>query len=122
MPHGDDITGSDSLEAGNAVTVYAFNRVETPRSQTPADAVKQATSMQIWGRTPQGGNTPTVQAYRDSKRPLRGRGIQFDSSVPPTPGTGTPFEARWRLGSPGVFSPASGFAGIRITRILNLQP
>lgn len=122
MPHGDDISGSDSLEVGNAVTVYEFNRVETPRSQTPADAAKQAASMQIWGRTPQGGNTPTVQAYRDAKRPLLGRGIKFDSRVPPTPGTGTPFEARWRLGSPGVFSPVSGFAAISITRFLNLQP
>jgi hypothetical protein len=122
MPQGDEIAGGGSPETVDAAAIYEFNRGETPRTQTPVDAAKQSASMEIWGRSPQGGNVPTVQAYREAMRPLQGRGVKFDSNVPPTPGTGTPFEARWRLGSPGVFSPASGFAAISITRFLNLQP
>ena len=72
-----------------------FNRRETPNTQTPALALKQVASREIWGRTPKnGGLGPTVQAYAG----LLGnqRGIEFSTEIAPHP-NGSPFEVRWYL-------------------------
>jgi hypothetical protein len=124
MSQGDKESGGSSPGTNHAPSVYEFNRCETP-TQTPADALAQQTAMEIWGRIPYGGSVPTVQAYRENHRPLAingPRGILFNSVPRPTPGTGTPFEARWRLGSPGVSARLGGFAAISLSRFLNLQP
>lgn len=83
--------------------------------------------MEIWGRTPFQGNglCPMVKAYREALIPLANwgpRGVLFDTATRPTPGTGSPLEARWLLGTPGVFTRQSNFAAISITRFRNLQP
>jgi len=44
---------------------------------------------------------PCVKAYR-GKLPSGRRGIEFTTPVAPTGGTGTPYEARWYLHTPGV--------------------
>lgn len=128
MPQGDDAMGKETPESNSVVfstaATFEFNRREASK-QTRADALKQAASMEIWGKTPFGGNTPTVQAYRETQLPLANwgpRGVMFDSAVPPTPGTGSPFEARWRLGTLGVSARPGGFAAISVTRFVNLQP
>jgi len=79
-----------------------FFRPETD-TQTPAVALLQVLSGEVWGRTPQYGFEPTVQAYAGK---LNGRrGIEFVTGVAPHP-TGSPFEARWYLTqTPGVELP-----------------
>lgn len=78
-----------------------FNRRETPGGQTPAVALKQAASGEIWGRTPKnGGLGPTVQAYPGLL--VNRRGIEFTTDIEPHP-NGSPFEVRWYLRlTPGV--------------------
>lgn len=98
-----------------------YNRRETP-TQTRADAQKQVTSMEVWGAPARGSNLPSVKAYRTAMVPPHPRGIEFCWPVNPTPGTGTPFEARWYLGSPGVVSrQGSTFAAIAVSYIKNTQ-
>jgi hypothetical protein len=76
-----------------------FSRWEST-TQTPAIAVLQVLSGEIWGRTPNGGNYPTVQAYPWK---LNGRrGIEFTTQIQPH-SMSAPHEARWYLGlTPGV--------------------
>lgn len=64
---------------------------------------------------------PSVKAYRNALPPRRG--IEFCSNVSPTPGKGTPYEARWYLGSAGVMArqSTSTFAAIPIYYIKNTQ-
>ena len=50
----------------------------------PADAVRQAASGEIWGRTPFGSAWPQAQAYRGSLPPGT-RGIEFMTAVPDVP-------------------------------------
>ncbi len=104
-----------------------FHRLETP-SQTVADAMAQQSSNEIWGKaaahTSQ-SNLPCVKAYRNNL-PQGRRGIEFDTQVHPTPGSGTPIEARWYLGTPGV-QPRTDAAGILyamipVSRFVNGQP
>jgi hypothetical protein len=126
MPQGEHATGGGSPESRNVVlpALHEFNRVESP-TQTSADAVRQQNSMEIWGLPAQGSIFPCVQAWREAKRPLSRfgpRGIMFDTSVAPTRGTGTPFEARWYDGTPGVIRKHGSFVAIAITTFLNLQP
>jgi hypothetical protein len=99
-----------------------FHRRESP-TQTRADAAKQVTSMEVWGRAARGSPTPSVKAYRNALPPAPARGIEFCSGVSPTPGTGTPYEARWRMGSPGMVVPPGGiaFAAIPVSYIKNTQ-
>jgi hypothetical protein len=69
-------------------------------TQTPAIAVLQVRSGEIWGRAPKNGLCPTVQAYPWR---LNGhRGIEFTTQIPPH-SMSAPHEARWYLGfTPGV--------------------
>ena len=77
-----------------------YHRQESP-TQTPAIAVIQVTSGEIWGDVPRGGRWPTVQAY-PLPLPADCRGVQFTSDIQPYP-YGAPHEARWYLGiTPGV--------------------
>jgi len=81
------------------VSIGPFHRRETP-TQTKEDAVLQTQSGEIWGKTPRGGNLPTVQAYAGNLP--GGRGIEFHTEIEPNP-SGSPYEARWYLGlTPGV--------------------
>lgn len=78
--------------------VGPFHRLES-LTQTPAVAVLQVASGEIWGKTPRNGFVPTVQAYAG---PLPGprRGIEFTTDIVPL---ASPFEAWWYLGiTPGV--------------------
>lgn len=99
-----------------------FNRRES-ETQTKETALKQVRSGEIWGRTPQYGIEPTVQAYAGL---LRGndRGIEFTTEIAPHP-NGSPFEARWYLTrTPGVLrreKAGEEFACI-LAAITNKQP
>jgi hypothetical protein len=89
-----------TVEAGNVMAIFGiFFRLESP-TQTPAIAVLQALSGEIWGKTPRYGIEPTVQAY--AGRLTARRGIEFTTEIEPHP-IGSPFEARWYLTrTPGV--------------------
>jgi len=100
-----------------------FNRRETPRTQTPAIAIKQVASGEIWGRTPKnGGLGPTVQAYTGLL--VNQRGIEFNTEIAPHPNS-SPFEVRWYLHlTAGVQRRCEGaeeFACITAV-VKNLQP
>ncbi len=83
------------MGTGTVASIGPFNRRETPETQTPAIALKQVASGEIWGRTPKnGGLGPTVQAYT-GLLPNQ-RGIEFTTEITPHP-NGSPFEARWYL-------------------------
>ena len=78
--------------------------------------------MEIWGRPARGSALPSVKAYRNALPAAPPRGVEFCSTVAPTPGTGTPFEARWYLGTSGVVvRGGSGFAAIPLSYIKNTQ-
>lgn len=77
-----------------------YHRLESP-TQTKADAKNQQASGEIWGRPASTSPIPTVKAYR-GQLPAKSRGIEFTSPILPTPGTGTPYEARWYPCLPGV--------------------
>ena len=101
-----------------------FHRVESP-TQDRAVAALQTRSFEMWGRPAQGSSLPSVKAYRNALPQTR-RGVEFCTGSSPTPGSGTPYEARWYLGSPGVFAPAAAprgnaFAAISINYIKNTQ-
>jgi hypothetical protein len=78
----------------------SYHRLESP-TQTSVDAKQQKASGEIWGRAPSTSIFPIVQAYR-RQLPPSVRGIEFDTSTAPTPGCGTPYEARWYPGTVGV--------------------
>jgi hypothetical protein len=69
---------------------------------------------EIWGRPARGSSLASVKAYRDAL-PAAQNGIEFVTTVAPTPGSGTPFEARWYEGTPGVTKNAQGYAVIPAT-------
>jgi hypothetical protein len=79
-----------------------YHRIESP-TQTSADAKLQESSHEIWGRAASSSSLPSVKAYRNSL-PNNVRGIEFDTAVTPTRGSGTPFEARWYANTSGVRS------------------
>lgn len=104
-----------------------FHRLESP-TQTVADAKLQQSSNEIWGKP--GTNTaqsglPCVKAYRNIL-PAAQRGVEFDTAVSPTPGGGSPLDARWYLGTTGVLqrvdSAGTVFAAIPLSRFVNGQP
>jgi len=81
-------------------TQMSYHRLESS-TQTSADAKQQKASGEIWGRAPSTSVFPIVQAYRN-QIPVGLRGIEFETSTAPTPGCGTPYEARWYPKTPGV--------------------
>jgi hypothetical protein len=92
---------SECSRLGTKLSIGPFHRRESP-TQTAADAIMQCNSSEIWGRTPRGGNWPTVQAYAGPIRTQRG--VQFYTDITPHP-NGSPLEIRWYLGvTPGVES------------------
>jgi len=72
-------------------------------TQTPAIALVQVRSGEIWGDTPKnGGLEPTVQAYPWPLAAAR-RGIEFTTDILPHHPMSSPIEARWYLTlTPGV--------------------
>ena len=103
-------------------TLGPFSRPETP-AQTPAVALRQVASGEIWGRTPKnGGLGPTVQAYPGLL--VNQRGIEFTTDIVPHPHS-SPFEMRWYLHhTAGVQRRCEGgeeFASIAAV-VKNLQP
>jgi hypothetical protein len=104
-----------------------FHRLESP-TQTVADAKLQQSSNEIWGKPPANtaqSNLPCVKAYRNNL-PSGQRGVDFDTPVGPTPGGGSPLDARWYDGTAGVLrrtDPAGTvFAAIPVSRFVNGQP
>jgi hypothetical protein len=97
-----------------------YHRKESP-TQTPADAMLQVSSMEIWGRPARGSHIPSVKAYRGIL-PSSGRGVEFTTLVSPTPGSGTPFEARWYENTRGVMRKHSDFVAIPASTVINRQP
>ena len=75
--------------------------------------------MEVWGKPARGSNLPSVKAYRGVLPPRRG--IEFCSPVAPTPGRGSPHEARWYGGTAGVLSRPNSHVGIAIAYIKNTQ-
>jgi hypothetical protein len=100
-----------------------FHRLESPTQKT-IDADQQQVSGEIMGKGARPSGLPSVKAYRN-RIPPSARGIEFDTSVTPTAGSGTPYEARWYEGTLGVRSATiSGidYAAIRWTRFDHRQP
>ena len=100
-------------------TKVTYHRLASP-TQTQADAIAQQASSEIWGRPARWSNIPCVKAYRNHL-PSGQRGIEFTTPVAPTPGCGSPFEAYWYAGSPGVRVNGFGFAVIPAKITLNTQ-
>ena len=99
-----------------------FHRLKTP-TQTTADADQQQLSGEIMGKGARPSGLPSVKAYRNTI-PAGARGVEFDTSVAPTAGSGTPYEARWYEGTLGVRSATIGgidYAAIGWTRFDHRQ-
>lgn len=103
----------------SAASQPPYHRLESP-TQTSADARAQAASGEIWGRAARGSSIPCVKAYRNAL-PAHRRGIEFVTRVAPTPGSGTPYEARWYVGTPGVRQNSTGFAVLSAVVTKNTQ-
>jgi hypothetical protein len=76
------------------------------------------------GKPARGSDIPSVKAYRGNL-PNNARGVEFETSVAPTKGSGSPYEARWYVGTSGVTLLAiSGVdhAAIPWTRFDHRQP
>src|SRR3954453_16401886 len=92
----------------------------SPPTQTRADAQRQQISGELWRRPAWGSGIASVKAYRNLL-PAGARGIEFVTPVVPSRGRGTPHEARWYIGDPGVAENAQGDAVIPITVSKNTQ-
>jgi hypothetical protein len=81
----------------------------------------QIRSGEIWGKAARGSSILSVKAYVGV---LRGRGIQFTTTISPHPNQ-SPLEAHWYYpNTPGVMLRSKGgqdYAAITAT-IVNLQP
>lgn len=100
-----------------------FHRLESP-TQTPADANQQLLSHEIWGRSARGSDIPSVKAYRGKLPSSVDRGVEFESDAHPTRGSGTPYEARWYVGTADVIQRARNgedYAVIRWTSFIHNQ-
>jgi hypothetical protein len=119
FPSGSEREGEWVSHVMSSVRQPPYHRLESP-TQTSADARAQAASGEISGRAARGSNIPSIKAYRNAL-PAHSRGIEFVTPVAPTPGSGTPYEARWYLGTPGVRQNSAGFAVISAIVIKNTQ-
>jgi hypothetical protein len=99
-----------------------YNRRESP-TQTPATALQQVASGEVWGRTPRNGLGPAVQAYRGDLQSRRG--INFTTIIDPHRTEASPFEVRWYLNiDDGVehrSKDGEDFACVKAV-VTNLQP
>src|SRR5438105_2631827 len=78
-----------------------YHRLHT-RTQDRQTLLEQIRTREVWGQAPKlGGAILCVKAYR-GPLPEDQLGIEFTTPIPPTPGRGTPHEALWDEGSPGV--------------------
>ena len=89
-----------------------YHRLESPNTQTGAVAQQQRASGEIWGKAANTSTIPTVKAYR-GPLPLNKRGVEFETDILPTKGTGTPYEADWYPCLPGI-NPCSPGIGMII--------
>jgi hypothetical protein len=99
-----------------------YHRLESP-TQTRVDAQLQTASGELWGRPSNTSTIPAAKAYRNVL-PNPARGIEFETQVVPTKGSGTPYEARWYVGTSGVRHIRAGgmdYAVISITVTKNTQ-
>ena len=110
---------SGERDADRGRSLPAYHRLESP-TQTRADAQRQQISGELWGRPAWGSGIASVKAYR-GPLPAGARGIEFVTPVAPSRGRGTPHEARWYIGDPGVAENAQGYAVIPITVTKNTQ-
>lgn len=114
---GAGATGTSPVVVGTpSATLY--HRLELP-TQTAAVAQQQVGSMEIWGTGARPAGIPSVKAYRNALPPSRG--VEFSTLVPARKGSGTPFEARWYQGDPGVMPRPNNYVAIAITYIKNTQ-
>ncbi len=100
----------------------AYHRIES-ETQCSHIAVKQESSLEVWGREPRCSDIRQVQAYKRGLQ--RGiRGIEFDSQVIPDP-TGHPHIASWsgeRLGILQRKDDQHDYVAIKVFDFKNLQP
>jgi hypothetical protein len=101
-------------------SVPLYHRLENSRTQTTQDAKAQESSGEIWGHPARWSSIPCVKAYRNGL-PTGSRGLEFTTDVAPTPGSGSPFEAFWYQGTPGVTVNKLGLAVIKGTVTNNTQ-
>jgi hypothetical protein len=69
-----------------------FTRLEAAKGQSPATAVPQALSGEVWGEIPRYGETAAVQAHGRALRDGES-GIEFYALAPPDTRWGPPY---WR--------------------------
>jgi hypothetical protein len=98
-------------------TVY--HRLATSqKNQDFHTVLDQVSSREIWGTySMYGSGIPTVRAFR-GPLPAGKDGIEFSTSIPPTPNSSTPTEVYWKLHeqSPKVLPSKDGdFARISAT-------
>ena len=112
----------DSSESGGG-DEPRYHRLES-QTQRPDVAKRQEASGEVWGRPARGSSIPSVKAYRNAL-PSGRRGIEFTTPISPTPGSGSPYEARWYYGhTPGVTmtrKDGEDFAVIPAS-VINMQP
>jgi hypothetical protein len=98
-----------------------YHRKQT-RTQTPEVAHLQEISREIWGGSPWGSDTPTVQAYWGSLPPGE-RGVEFVTDIPPDRGS-PPSYAYWRVGRSEILSVEKNgrdYAVLRVIQVINCQ-
>lgn len=94
-----------------------YHRLESP-TQTADTAKLQEQSGEIWGRTPQGGREPAVQAYLGPLPPGK-RGIEFTTGIPPNPGS--PPRIKYWSGPRSGVRVEEGYAIISVVITRNTQ-
>lgn len=113
----------ERIDSGKQAALV-YHRLESS-AQTAPIARQQQASGEVWG----GPNTwarrsgavlTTIKAYRGPLSPGQ-RGIEFITAVAPTADAGTPHEARWLYGTPGVTLNKDGYAVISVVVTKNTQ-
>lgn len=92
-----------------------FHRLRSP-TQTAAVDQMQVSSGQVCGRPAWGSSFPTVKAY-PGPLPAGASGIEFSTTIAPTPGGSTPSMTKWYQGTSGVINTAPGLVCIPVTVI-----
>ncbi len=82
-------------------------------TQTLADDQMQLQTGRVCGHAAWGSAFPTVKAYW-GQLPAGASGIEFTTSVAPTPGRSTPSVVKWYQGTVGVISSGPGLVCIPV--------
>jgi hypothetical protein len=95
-----------------------YHRRESP-TQSPADALEQEKTREIWGKISRYSFEPRVRAYV-GPLPDGVRGVEFHTDVRPDEGS-APGYAEWTGGRPGVKLDGD-IAKLAVDRVINRQP